>query len=517
MFKFENHQSYFPELLQQHGRWQRRRQALVFEDQVLLWPEFSDQIRRCASALTRHGVGKGDRVAVVMDNSIEMAVSLFGIMSAGAVSVPINLSVTTEAIAAMISDAQAVSLFVSDGQQPRMAETLERLEVQPQLLVTTAPAVSNWLHWDAFLADGNCEDPLPELVGGDVLNIIYSSGTTGTPKGIVHTHQGRLDWATDLAIALRYPVGARTLLTIGLYSNISWVGMLSTLLSGGTLVIKQRFDATDVASTIAAEGITNMAMVPLQYQRLVEACSAQQFDMSSLYSVMSCGSPLPPLLKQQLFELLPCGVIELYGLTEGVITTLQPEDAEGRWSSVGKPLAGTDIRIIDEQGSEVAAGATGEIVSRGRITMPGYLNRPDASQAASWVDDHGITWLRTGDIGKLDEEGFLYIVDRKKDLILSGGQNIYPQDIEAVVIAHEQVDDVAVIPAKSNRWGETPVALVKARPDIDADALMSWCNERLGRQQRLADVIFVEALPRNPNGKLLKRELRETYRELRYH
>jgi acyl-CoA synthetase (AMP-forming)/AMP-acid ligase II len=232
-----------------------------------------------------------------------------------------------------------------------------------------------------------------------------------------------------------------------------------------------------------------------------------------MQAMMSCGSPLHEELKREIFAHFPCGVIELYGLTEGIITTLDPEDAEGRWRSVGKPLIGTDIRIVDDSGKTLRAGQSGEIVSRGRISMPGYWRREDANREAEWVDADGVQWLRSGDIGQLDAEGFLYIVDRKKDMILSGGQNIYPQDIEAVLVEHGLVNDVAVIGAPSRRWGETPIALVVPQPDaeVDAAAIREWTNRRLGRQQRLADVLLLEDLPRNPNGKILKRELRKIY------
>ena len=310
------------------------------------------------------------------------------------------------------------------------------------------------------------------------------------PKGIVHTQAGRRDWAYDLAIALRYHCQSRTLLTIGLYSNISWVAMLTTLLAGGTLVISDKFEALDALKLIEKEKITHTAMVPIQFQRIVEyleqssgKLSGQTFgrvqgsvDLSSMNAMMSCGSPLHAELKQKIFDYFPCGIIELYGLTEGVITTIDPEQSQGRWSSVGKPLIGTDILIVDEDDRPLAANQSGEIVSRGRITMPGYLNRPEANLAASYIDDRGATWLRTGDIGYVDEDGFLYIVDRKKDMILSGGQNIYPQDIEAIMVEHPAVSEVAVISAKSNRWGETPIALVVVEGDkpIDLAELKSW-------------------------------------------
>jgi acyl-CoA synthetase (AMP-forming)/AMP-acid ligase II len=258
-------------------------------------------------------------------------------------------------------------------------------------------------------------------------------------------------------------------------------------------------------------------MVPIQFQRVIEAQVDRPRDLSSMQAMMSCGSPLHESLKRSIFEVFPCGIIELYGLTEGIITTLDPEDAEGRWASVGKPLLGTDLRIIDDSDRPCDAGTAGEIVSRGRITMPGYWQRPDANAQARYVDDDGVTWLRSGDIGHVDAEGFLYIVDRKKDMILSGGQNIYPQDIEAVLVDHEQVDDVAVIGATSARWGETPIALVVPRdPQLDMAQLRDWANRRLGRQQRLADCIAIDELPRNPNGKILKRELRQRFGDLSY-
>jgi acyl-CoA synthetase (AMP-forming)/AMP-acid ligase II len=351
------------------------------------------------------------------------------------------------------------------------------------------------------------------LADDDLLNIIYSSGTTGVPKGIAHTHRGRRDWAYDLLLALRYHGGARTLATLGLYSNISWVAVLCTFLAGGTLYVHRRFDPEDFLDTVERERITHTAMVPVQYQRVVESLAARPRDVSSMQAMMSCGSPLLPALRQELFRRFPCGVIELYGLTEGVITTLDPEDAEGRWSSVGKPLVGTDIRLVDEGGREVPPGECGEIVSRGRITMPGYYNRPEATADAVWTDGEGRRWLRTGDVGRLDEQGFLYIVDRKKDMILSGGQNIYPADIEAVLLRHPDVEEVAVIGVPSERWGETPLAVVVPRTGArpDAAAIAAWTNERVGKQQRVSSVTFRDSLPRNPNGKILKRELRVEY------
>jgi len=191
-----------------------------------------------------------------------------------------------------------------------------------------------------------------------------------------------------------------------------------------------------------------------------------------------------------------------------------PDEMEGRWESVGRPLLGADILILGDDDVPVPTGKSGEIVGAARFVMPRYYNRSEATEDATWIDDDGVTWLRTGDIGYVDEDGYLYVVDRKKDMILSGGQNIYPADIEAVLLTHEQVSEVAVVGVPSKRWGETPVALVMpvAGMRLDTDGIKKWLNERVGKQQRVAAVELVDELPRNPNGKVLKRELRERYK-----
>ena len=505
MAAFDTSAPLLPEILSLHGKWKDKKPALICDGRTVTWREFEASTNRIANALIARGISRGQMVGVVMSNGIAMVEVLIGIMKSGACSVPINLSVSDEALDAMLSDANVSAVFSTTDQTGRLASYLKAH--------ADVVAISdNELH--SFTESASDELPDAGIQGDDPLNVIYSSGTTGMPKGILHVHAGRRDWAYDLTIALRYHGAARTLFTIGLYSNISWVAMLCTLLSGGTMVIAPKFDARETLATIEAQKISHFAMVPIQYQRLMEVPDQADFDLSSIEAVMSCGSPLHADLKTSLFARLgPKVVIELFGLTEGVITTLDPEDAEGRMASVGKPLVGTDIKIIGDDDKEVPPGASGEVVGCGRIVMPGYLNRPDATAEATWVDENGKAWLRTGDIGQLDEEGYLYIVDRKKDMILSGGQNIFPQDIEAVLIKHEAVNDVAVIGMKSERWGETPLAIVvrEIGAPIEADDLIAWANSRLGKQQRISGVQFIDALPRNANGKILKRELRVTY------
>jgi acyl-CoA synthetase (AMP-forming)/AMP-acid ligase II len=503
----------FPEIIALHGKWQGAKPAVVDGARVYSWRDFDAGTNRVANGLAAIGVRRGDRVAVLMHNSLEMLEAIWGILKAGGVVVPLNLSITDDAVTAMIADSAAVAVIASD-EQCRRVESLRNglasLLAHGLVGLDAQGAGAGWQEYRAW-RDAQARDPPGVVLADeDECNIIYSSGTTGQPKGIVHTHRRRLDWAYDLSIALRYHCGARTLCSLGLYSNISWAGFLCTLLAGGTVVVMRAFEPRALLETVQRERISHGAMVPVQYQRILEHPDFARHDVSSLRSLMCCGSPLSGALKAEVIHRLGCELIELYGLTEGLITTLAPEDVERKLASVGKPLPGTDIRILGPDDREVPVGECGEIVGRGRILMAGYHARPDANADATWIDEHGRRWLRTGDVGRLDDEGFLYIVDRKKDMILSGGQNIYPADIESVMLGHPDVAEVAVVGVPSERWGETPLAVVVPRPGatVEAGALVAWTNERVGRQQRISDLVWRDSLPRNANGKILKRELR---------
>ena len=523
---FDAPEPLLPDLIEQHARCQSNRPAVRFLDRSLTWGEFGDSVALTATALLASGVRPGDRIAVLMSNSLEMVEVLFGALRAGACVVPLNTAVADLAIEGMLKDCGAVALVVSRDHLQRSC-AMSAPDIRLRVLAGSSTAGSGqsalpdgWLEfatWRESYAHAGAPRPqLPRIASTDLANIIYSSGTTGVPKGIVHDHGRRASWARSLALALRYHSRAVTLCPIGLYSNISWVSMLSTIVVGGCIVVEPGFDIEGTLKTIETEKITHTSLVPIIVQRLLESGRISSARIESLDAIMCCGSPLPVELKKRALREFGCDFIELYGLTEGVITTLDPEDATGRESSVGRALAGTRLRIINDQGMDVATGESGEIVSRGHITMNGYYNRPEASTDATWIDADGNSWLRTGDIGRFDAEGFLYVVDRKKDMIISGGQNIYPIDIENVILDHPVVAEVAVIGIPSERWGETPLAVVVPRADMthsqtSAGELCEWINARVGRQQRVTDVRFVDALPRNPNGKILKRELRREF------
>lgn len=502
-----------PDYVYLHGRWQADRPALVVEKHTVTWRDFDRRTTQVANGLKAMDLGPGDAVAVVMSNGREMAEALFGIMKAGCCSVPINLSVTDEAMARMLNDSMARAVFATGDQASRLEAIADDLDTDLRnTAICNGASRVGWAPFDDWVETQATTPPDVDIPPDAPCNVIYSSGTTGLPKGILHSFQGRLDWAYDVATAYRFRPGARALCTIGLYSNIMWALMLATLLGGGALHIHTAFDAQAALADIRRHALSHTAMVPVQWQRLVEA-GADADSLASMRSAITVGAPMHETLKRKLAGMMPEAFLELYGLTEGILTVLAPEDVTARMGSVGKPVQGCDIRILNTRDEDCAPGHAGEIVSRARYVMPGYLNRPDATAESIWTDASGRQWLRTGDIGRLDEDGFLYIVDRKKDMILSGGQNIFPADIEDVVLRHADVADGCVIGLPHPEWGETPVAVIVLRraATTTADAIRDWVNDQVGKRQRLSRVILADDLPRNPNGKILKRDLRDAY------
>ena len=503
----------FPDVIRLNGRWRAQRPAVVCSDVTLSWAEFDRRTEQVANALVALGLGRGDSLAVLMNNGLPMVEAMFGAMKAGVCVVPLNLSVSDEGVERMIADCGARAVVATPLQRARLEAMRSRLTGVVQggwICVDGGAGWTDYASWRDAATAGRCPvEPDPD----EPCNIIYSSGTTALPKGIVHSHRRRIEWAYDVGLALRFNSTAVALCPIGLFSNISWAAMLCSFLPGGAIVVMEHFEPAGWLREVERHRCTFAGMVPLQFQKIVEDPAFGRHDISSLQILCTVGSPMHVDLKRSMPRAFGCQFMELYGLTEGIITTLDPEDLEDRPLSVGKPVPGTDLRIIDDDGRELPAGQSGEIVGWSRFVMSAYHNRPDATAEALWHDERGRPWLRTGDIGQLDEDGYLYIVDRKKDMILSGGQNIFPADIEAVLKTHPAVFDCGVIGIPHEKWGETPLGLVMRRPghEVEADTLKAWANERLGKQQRLARIEFRDDLPRNPNGKLLKRELRKPY------
>jgi long-chain acyl-CoA synthetase len=473
------------ELVGRNARERPQHRALVQDDargaRALDYAGLDALADRIAAALQRAGVAPRDAVAACAANSIEYAAFFVGVLRAGACVAPIPPSAGADSIARMRADSGAKLTFTQ--------EQLERL--------------------DDWIAAPGTKPAAVDVQPAWPFNIIYSSGTTGTPKGIVHPHAMR--WAhVQRAASLGYGREAVTLLSTPLYSNTTLVSFLPAVALGGTAILMAKFDVRGYLELAQKYRVTHTMLVPVQYQRIMAFPEFGRYDLSSFRVKRCTSAPFAAALKADVVRRWPGRLIDSYGLTEGGGTCMLDCTAHpDKLHTVGKPVPGHDFRLIDEQGREVAPGGTGEVVGHSGGIMSGYHNQPQMTRAAEWHDPSGKRFIRTGDIGRFDEDGFLVLVDRKKDMIISGGFNIYPSDLEAVLAQHPAVAEVAVVGVPSERWGETPVAFVVG--NTSEEELLKWANQRLGKTQRLAAVRVVDALPRSAIGKVLKRELRQRF------
>ncbi|HET7730666.1 MAG TPA: AMP-binding protein [Usitatibacter sp.] len=468
-----------PELVRAHAAARPAQAAIVDGERRINYAQLDARMDRIAAGLQRQGLVPGDRLALCGDNSLDYAVAFLGALRAGVVAALIPPRLAPGAIDAMVADSGA-----------KVALRGAAIAAPPEDPAPPAPVQA-----------------APEAG----FNIIYSSGTTGAPKGIVQPNSMR--WVhMQRALAYGYGPESVTLLSTPLYSNTTLVSFFPALAMGGTVVLMAKFDPETYLANFQRHRVTHTMLVPVQYQRLMAFEGFGRYDLASTRMKLSTSAPFRAPLKEQVLERWPGGLVEYYGMTEGGATCVLAAHVDRhKLHTVGRPGAGVEVRLIDEEGREVAPGAAGEIVGRSGAMMTGYHNRPRETAEAEWHDAAGRRFIRTGDVGRLDEDGFLVLVDRRKDVIISGGFNIYPSDLEAVLRGHPGVRDVAVAGVPSERWGETPVAFVVAAPGTEAEALRAWANERVGNVQRLAAVELVDELPRSAIGKVLKRELRDAY------
>jgi long-chain acyl-CoA synthetase len=503
------------DVISTHAKFRRTRTAFVCGERRVTWEAFDKRVSKVANALLDGGLNKGDKVALLTLSNIEALEILFGTLRAGGVIVPISALLQPEMIATLIEDSGSKFLFVASPLQALSTPILGSLGSIPEKhRIAIHFKDEAYQPYETFIAAAPETAPAVNLQNEDECNIIYSSGTTGLPKGIVITHQARSLVALATAVEYRVDSASTILITTPPFTNATWVILLPSVLAGAITVLMPSFSPQGFLETVQKERATHTLMVPTQYHVILELPDFEKYDLTSLRIMISVGAMLPLPLKRRILEKMGPGLLELYGLTEGVGTALKPEDMQEKTGSVGTPLASTDIRIIDEEGNELPGGEVGEIIGYSPVMMKGYLNRPEATAEIIWRDERGRTYIRTGDMGRIDEDGFLYIMDRKRDMIVSGGLNVFASDIEEVFLQHPEVLDVAVIAVPHEKWGETPLALVRPRTGAAAteDDLKAWANGRLAKHQRVDAVkLRGEDFPRNALGKVLKRQLRLPY------
>ena len=489
--------------------WERKRR--------FTFSELNARSNRIASVLLAQGIKPGDRVATLLKNGIEFVESYFAIAKIGAVMVPVNWRLVAAEISYILADSGASTLIfdadfddaVDELQSGRRGNLPCRHWLRCSLGETNA---QSWAQdYDELLTAASEEEPIAGASGEDNLFIMYTSGTTGYPKGAVHSHDGML-WSQLTSMSTSDMRGDdRFLLALPMF-HVGCLNPTSLLVHrGATGVIMRDLDMPGMFSCIDTEKISIFMAVPALLQFMLQAPERQQCDISSVRWIATGAAPVPVSLLDAWAE-LGVSIHQAYGLTEscGPGTLLLPEDAASKVGSCGRPQMHTEAKIVDGRGKTIPMGSDepGELLLAGRHMMKEYWNNSKAT-AETLIDG----WLHTGDICTWDADGFITICDRKKDMVISGGENIYPAELENVLAACPDVQEAAVIGVPSQKWGETPLALVVAAPGASptAETLKQWCKDNLAGYKVPQLYEIVESLPRNPSGKLLKPKLREDY------
>jgi acyl-CoA synthetase (AMP-forming)/AMP-acid ligase II len=509
-------QNTIPDIMAYHAVHAPDHTALVFGERRISWGEMNRGINRVANRLLAAGVAKGDKVATLMRTSLEHFYLLWGTMKAGAVAVPLSALLSPEQVGGLIEDAGACFLFTDEEHRGMLEQVASGLSTVRDDGFLSTVGSGRWSALGPWLEGASDEEPRVRLLLDDDANISYSSGTTGVPKGVLYTHRARQHFGSAYAWHMKSDARSIAVSTVPLYSNGTSIVMYPLLYSGGTLVFMDGFDAGRFQRIVEQEHATHTFMVPTQFVKLLGHPDFGSHDLSSMQVYITAGSPMRPDLKQEVIRKIGPRLSELYGLSEGGVVMSRPDEQAARPASAGRPLPGFECRIIGSDDRELPRGETGEIVFFGGWMMKCYHGQPQQTRAVIWRDARGRTFIRSGDIGRLDAEGYLYVVDRKKDMIISGGFNVFPADIEAIVGTHPAVEDVCVVGAPHPLWGESPVAAVLLRPgmSLDPEEARAWVNARLAKTQRVAAVIVRDEFPRNALGKVQRNELRKEYEAL---
>jgi len=496
------------------GYWMTRRAeltpertALVYEEQSRTYGDFNREINQVAHGLRALGVNQGDRVAYLDLNHPRFFVTMFATAKLGAIFVPLNFRLTGPELSFIIRDAGVHTLVHDEMFAPLVDSIRDELPCREYVCPTARDGVRPW----SELKHDQRDSDLDTMIAvDDVAVIMYTSGTTGRPKGAMLTH-GNFLW-NDLNALLAYDtlMSDRTLVVAPLF-HIGGLNVtpLTAFLKGATVVLERQFDPQRVLELIPRHGITTMFGVPAMFLFMSQLPQFAATDLSSVRNFICGGAPVPEALIR-LYGDRGVSFAQGYGLTETApFATIVPVDrALDKVGSAGIPPFFTDVRCVDDRDDDVPVGERGEVVVRGPNVMKGYWNRPEATAE---VMRNG--WFHTGDVGVKDEDGYFYIVDRKKDMIISGGENIYPAEVEDAIYKHPDVAEVAVIGIPDERWGETVCAIVVAKPGTAPaqQDIIDFTQGKLARYKQPRTVLFTDVLPRNPAGKVLKFELRDRF------
>ena len=500
-------------LLPRHARYRPEHLAFIVGKERLNFLELNSRVNRLSNALLDSGIRKGQKMATVLPNCEELMLLYWAAAKTGIVIVPGSPLLQASGLATLLRDSDTEVVFAD----AEFAETLNNIKnelpaIQDEhwILLGESKINSGFKKYSDFIAEASKDEPPDaQLCDDDVYNIMYSSGTTGAPKGIVHTHYVRANYCTHFASAWRMTPESIVLHAGAIVFNGAMLDLMPWMFLGATYILHHYFDAGAVLAAVEKEKVTHMVMVPAQITALLNHPDFDAEKLRSLEMLQNVGAPLLLEYKHKLNEILPGIFYELYGVTEGFFSHLDRDDALRKVGSVGAAPPFIDIIVLRENGEECKAGEVGEICGRGPMMMSGYYKQPELTKKTIVKG-----WLHSGDLGYLDEDGFLFLVDRVKDMIISGGVNVFPKDIEEVIIQHPAVAEVSVFGVPDKKWGETPIAAIifHHAQKLSQDELIKWTNERVDAKfQRIAAVVIYDSFPRNVAGKTLKREMRDSY------
>ena len=489
------------------------KEAVLCGEKRLSYAELNNRVNSLVDGLLKLGVNKGDNVAIMLQNCSEYIEVYFALAKLGALAVPINFMYKGMGLKFLLDNSDAKVLFLEERTRSEVEKIRDELsKIKPQGYIFVGPDTpEDYISHEDLATGHSTEEPGIPVNEDDDLLILYSSGTTGLPKGIVLTHKTRLTYFHWCGLQYGIRFQDVHLINTPLYHNMACFLSFSQFYTGGKVVIMRKFDAQETLATIEREKVTGIFMVPTQYNVIMELPDKEKYDIGSLKWLLSAGSPLSTTTKNFIFDFFKCELYDMYGLTEtGPFTNMNHHLDPERARSVGQPFFHMEMRVVDEKGNDVPIGEVGEIVSRGPLLLRTYYKNEKAYNEA--IRDG---WFYSGDLGKMDREGYLYLVDRKKDMICSGGVNIYPSDIETTLHSHQKILESAVIGVPDPKWGEALKAIIvlKWGQKISAKEVIQYCKDNLAGYQVPKSVDFVSSLPRNPSGKVLKKELRAPFWE----
>lgn len=496
-----------------------KKPALVFGNERLTYEELNERVNRLAHALLKLGLKKGDRVAVLLHNGPEFFEIYYASAKIGGIFVPINNLLKINELGQIFDYIEPRILFFD----PDYAESLLSMGAEPKpaqdLVCVGGGALPGVGTYRELMDKGKDDEPDLKISDDDIVSIFLTSGTTGLPKGAMRTHRHAYVDALVGAIELNLRHDDRMLMVFPFY-HVTWEDNMRHLLMANTVVIRRegRFDPREVLALMSREKITICQFVPTMISAMLQAEDVDKVDLSRFRLLTYAASPMPVELLKRAMKKFSCQFMQLYGQTETgpLATVLRPEDhvTDGskeqlaRLASAGRPVLNYEVRIVDDRGRDTPVGEVGEIVVRSESMTAGYWKMP--KETAETIKEG---WLHTGDFGRFDDDGFVYIVDRKNDMIISGGKNIYPREVEEVLYRHESVLEAAVIGVPDDHWGESVKAVVVLKPGKKAteQEIISFCKQDLASYKKPRSVEFRDELPKNPTGKILKRLLRDEY------